>query len=559
MNPVHAGLYDHLGAYLDEVALTFKSETALIEVSRHREVHQWSFLRFRQEVGKVAAWLVERGLEPGDRVALVMTNQSRWLVTAAAVFHVGGVVVPLDYKLKPEEVDVLLGLARPALLVSEYGLSRKLAWEGPRLLVECPEKAELPDTWARFEQIPDAARPPVVARSRKDPATLVYSSGTGGTPKGCVLSHGAYLAQIEGLLALYPMEPGQRFFSILPTNHAIDFMCGFLAPFGCGATVVHQRTLRGEYLRSTMQRYGITHMAAVPRILEAFRDNIQEKLDDLPRWQRFAVDGLIAANAAATEDKPRPAVSQKLLAPVLAGLGGRLELVFTGGAFVPPELATFFYRLGIGIVIGYGLTEACTVAAVNDLAPFRADSVGPAVPGVEIRVVGAGPDGVGEVEIGGPTLMSHYDDAPELTEAAFTADGFLRTGDRGWLDAAGHLHLVGRSKNMIVTPGGKNVYPEDIESAFNTVDCEELAVFAADYLWPAGAKLGSEMLVAVWRGGDDLDSLRKANRKLPDFKRVTGVVHWEDEFPRTASLKLKRAPLADAIRSSLTREAVVTL
>lgn len=557
MNPVHAGSYAHLGSFLEDVLLTFKSETALIEASRQREVHQWTYAETRERVHRVAAWLTARGLQAGDRVGICMTNQSRWLVSAAAVFRAGGVVVPLDYKLKPAEIDTLLGLAKPALLVCEYGLGRPLAWTGPRLVLEAPAKVELPDHQTRFENVPDG-RSSLVERSRTDAATLVYSSGTGGTPKGCVLSHGAYLAQLEALLGLYPMETGQRFFSILPTNHAIDFMCGFLAPFACGATVVHQRTLRPEFLRSTLKRYGITHMAAVPRILEAFRDGIQDKLDELPGWQRMAIDGLIAANAVATERKPMPAVSQRLLAPILAGVGGKLQLVFTGGAYVPPELATFFYRLGIGIVIGYGLTEACTVLTVNDMAPFRADSVGPPVPGVQLRIVNADGEGVGEVEASGPTLMTEYDDAPELTAAAFTADGWLRTGDRGWIDAAGHLHLVGRTRNMIVTPGGKNVYPEDIEGAFGSVACEELAVFAADFLWPEGAKLGAEQLVAVVREGS-AEAVRSANRRLPDFKRVSGVLTWPEEFPRTASLKLKRLVLAEQVRASTTRADLVTL
>ncbi|MCB9669612.1 MAG: AMP-binding protein [Alphaproteobacteria bacterium] len=559
MNPVHAGLYAHLGAFLEDVCLTWKSETALIEASRHREVHRWTYARFRAEVGRVAAWLLAQGHAPGDRVAIVATNQSRWLVTAAAVFRVGGVVVPLDYKLTPADVDVLLGLARPRLLVAEHGLGRKLAWEGARLVIEAPERAELPAGHTRFEALPDAPPPPVVDRGREDPAAVVYSSGTGGTPKGCVLPHRAYLAQLEALLALYPMQPGQRFFSFLPTNHAIDFMCGFLAPFACGATVVHQRTLRAEHLRGTLQRYQITHMAAVPRLLEAFRDGVQEKLDALPAWQRLAVDGLVAANAAATERRPLPALSQNLLAPVLAGLGGKLELVFVGGAYVPPDLATFFYRIGVGVVIGYGLSEACTVVTVNDMAPFRADSVGPAVPGVEVRVLRAGADGVGDVEVRGPTLMSGYDGAPELTAAAFTEDGWLITGDRGWLDAAGHLHLVGRSRDMIVTPGGKNVYPEDVEGAFGGLSAEEIAVFAADWLWPDGAKLGAEQLVAVVRGDVRLPEVAAANRKLPEHKRVAGVLRWDEEFPRTASMKLKRAVLAEQIRSTVGRGALESL
>ncbi len=574
VQPVDVSREPSIGALLDTLTLTWKSETALIEAARHRESHAWTYLDFRRHVARFAAWLLEQGVEPGQRVAILMTNQSRWLVAAAAAFRIGAVVVPLDYKLTPAEIDVLMGLARPRVLVSEYGLARNLACarapadgpgsDGPRAVVvtEPPRSGGLPDGWTSFESVEDGPisdAVPVVERTRDDIATLVYSSGTGGTPKGCLLSHGAYLAQAESLLTLYPMKPGERFFSILPTNHAIDFMCGFLAPFACGATVVHQRTLRPEYLRATLKRYRITHMAAVPRILESFADAIEDKLDALPAWQRTAIDGLLAVNAAATERTPRPELSQRLLKPLLDGLGGQLRLVFTGGAFVRPELADFFYRLGIGIVIGYGLSEACTVVTVNDLKPFRADSVGPPVPKTSVRIASPGPSGVGEVQVNGPTVMSGYDGAPELTAATFTEDGWLKTGDLGWLDAAGHLHLVGRAKNMIVTSGGKNIYPEDIEGAFATVDCEELAVFAADYIWPRSDGLAEEVLVAVVRGPLDRDALIRANRGLRDYKRIAGVLRWDEEFPRTASLKLQRSVLAEQIRASVSRDAIESL
>jgi len=534
----------------------FKSECALIEASRHRENHRWTYLEFRREFGRIAAWMLAQGIGADSRVAILMTNQSRWLVAAAAAFRIGAVVVPLDYKLRPAEVDALLGTAQPDLLITEYGLGRRLEHPVAVLAVDCPASAELSPNHTRWEAVPDAALPPITPRRREDIATLVYSSGTGGTPKGCLLSHGAYLAQLEGLVGLYPMEPGQRFFSILPTNHAIDFMCGFLAPFACGASVVHQRTLRPEFLRGTLQRYQITHMAAVPMILESFKTAIEDKLDGLGPWQRAAVDGLISANRALTERKPRPALSQRLLQPILSGVGGSLKLVFTGGAYVRPELAEFFYGLGIGVAIGYGLTEACTVLTVNDLRPFRADSVGAPVPGTELRIARPGPEGVGEVEVRGPTLMSGYDQAPQLTEAAFTEDGWLRTGDLGWVDASGHLHLVGRARNMIVTAGGKNVYPEDLEGAFGEVDCEELAIFAADYLWPRVGGLGEEQLVVVVHELRDPAALARANRSLPDFKRVAGQLRWAEPFPRTASLKLQRAVLAEQLREALGRDAV---
>ena len=349
-----------------------------------------------------------------------------------------------------------------------------------------------------------------------------------------------------------PQKTGDRYFSILPTNHAIDFMCGFVGPLSGGATVVHQRALRPEFIRHTMRTQKITHMALVPLILEAFERTIRERLDELSGVKRGLFDGLKDINTRFTRKRPNQGLSSRLLKPIHDAFGGHLKLLFCGGAFVDRDRAQFFYDLGLPVVIGYGLTEACTVITVNDLKPFRADSVGRAVEGAEIEVRDPNPEtGIGEVWAKSPTLMQGYLDDPDQT-AEVLQDGWLKTGDLGWLDASQHLHLVGRSKNMIVTPGGKNIYPEDIEAAFEGLECDELVVFASGYIWPNTA-LTEESLMAVVRGGEDdafIDELRQRNRKLPDFKRIQGVLPWTAEFPRTASMKVKRGILADELRSA---------
>ncbi|HEV2699961.1 MAG TPA: fatty acid--CoA ligase family protein, partial [Terriglobales bacterium] len=212
----------------------------------------------------------------------------------------------------------------------------------------------------------------------------------------------------------------------------------------------------------------------------------------------------------------------------------------------------------------YGLTEAGTVLTVNDLKPFRAATVGKPLPGVELRILNPGPDGVGEVAAKSGTIMSHYLDDAELS-AETIVDGWLLTGDLGRLDDAGHLQLFGRKKNMIVTEGGKNVYPEDIESAFEDLAVKEHCVFAANYIWPQ-KELGKEMLVLVLHPDSDQevtssqsDDLAAHNRLLPDFKRVGGYLIWDKDFPRTASMKIKRAELAEQVRAAVARTAVKEL
>jgi len=545
-----------LGEALRDAVVMHKSRVALIEIDRHRELTQLTYMQLWREAERIAGWLQAQGVEPGDRCALLMSNQSKWVVTSFAVAWCGGVLVPIDYKLTADEQRRLIAHAAPKVVVTEHVTARELevgrASRGPLLLITEAGEGELPKGAERFE----AARGPSFtyrARTRNDVACIVYSSGTSGTPKGCMLTHDNYLEQAQALGRLFPMAVDDRYFSVLPTNHAIDFMCGTIIPFLFGAAVVHQRTLRAEFLAPTMQRYGVTHTALVPRILRTLRERIEEQLEERPAWQRRAIDGLAELNELATMRTPRPSLSRALLAPVHARFGGKLRMIFAGGAFVERELADFFYRLGIPVVIGYGLTEAGTVITVNDLSPYRADSVGRPVPGVELRLRDVNDEGVGEVCVRARSVMQGYLDAPELTAEALS-DGFLRTGDLGVIDASGHLKLVGRAKNMIVTAGGKNVYPEDVENAFAAIECEELCVLAEHALSGQPTKHRGESLVIVVRARKGqpwpplLEAVRAANRGLADYKRVRSYVALEREFPRTASLKIKREHLAALAR-----------
>jgi long-chain acyl-CoA synthetase len=568
-----ADTYASLGELLSDALVQWKRELALLEIDRKKVKRSMSYLEVHREVARVATFLEtsSRGREEPAargrtspsalRVAVVLSNQSRWLIAACAAFRVGAVVVPIDYKLSADEQLELLAHSGASLLVTEVPLHKRFAKKPPcPVLLVDGAPSDATETVTPWDALHEASMPALAPRSREDVACIVYSSGTGGRPKGCMLSHGAYLAQLDALMALYPMRPGHRTFSILPTNHAIDFMVGFVGPFACGAAVVHQRTLRPEFLVSTMQEHAITHMAVVPVLLEAFETSLDTQLEARPRWQKSALDVLGAINRTLTQDEQRPALSRRLLGSVHRAFGGHLEVMFAGGAFVDRTRAERFHTLGLPVAIGYGLTECCTVATVQDLRPFRADSVGAAVKGVELRIVPltseSPSDGVGEVWIRGATLMSGYLDDPELTAETITEDGWLKTGDLGWLDASRHLHLVGRAKNMIVTPGGKNVYPEDVEAAFEGIaGVDELCVFASGYVWPRREKLVDEGLFAVVRGKIDARALEKEllarNRKLPEHKRIAAFVVVEQAFPRTASMKVKRQPLAERLRAEL--------
>jgi long-chain acyl-CoA synthetase len=379
-----------------------------------------------------------------------------------------------------------------------------------------------------------------------------------------VLTHENYLEQCTSLTAWYPFWPGVRYLSILPTNHAIDFMVGFIGPFVCGACVVHLRTLRPEYVRDAFVRYRVTYMSLVPMVLKNLEKGLRAKFDELPRAQRMVLDRMIALNKRLTTRGPNVKLSRKLLGQVHKAFGGQVLAFFTGGAFVEPSTLQFFYDLGIPVANGYGLTEAGTALTLNDFKPFRADTVGRPLLGVQLRVLSPDSEGIGEVAVHSKTVMSHYLDDPELT-AETIVDGWLLTGDLGRFDFTGHLQLFGRKKNMIVTEGGKNIYPEDIETVFDGLPVKEYCVFAANYVWPV-KQLGNEMLFIALRLEQNqqfdagvLEELNTRNRALPDFKRVAGYLMWDRDFPRTASLKIKRTVLAEEIGNTAGRADIVKL
>ncbi len=561
--------YSSLGAALRDALERWPNETCLIESDRDREKLRLTYSDFKDMALPLARALQDAGFAEGDRAAIIMTNQSKWLVSAYTIFYAGGVLVPLDYKLTAPEQLQLLAHSKARYFVTEYHIWRALT-QAPNssdlkaktvLVTEAPAGTDLKGAF-RWEEFRRKGEPTFVDRRREDPACIVYSSGTGGRPKGCVLTHENYLEQCRALTAWYPFWPGVRYLSILPTNHAIDFMVGFIGPFVCGACVVHLRTLRPEFVRDAFPRYRITYVTLVPMILKNLEKGLRAKFDALSAPKRFFLNRMIALNKLLTRSKPRPKLSRRLLPQVHDGFGCELLALITGGAFVEPSTLQFFYDLGIPVANGYGLTEACTVLTVNDLKPFRADTVGKPLPGVDIRILNPDSEGIGEVAARSETIMSHYLDDPALT-AQTIVDGWLLTGDLGRFDSAGHLQLFGRKKNMIVSEGGKNIYPEDIENVFDGLPVKEYCIFAANYIWPAKS-LGKESLVMALRlepgqqfSNGIVDELNVRNRRLPDFKRVGGYLIWDKDFPRTASMKIKRAELAADIGQRLDRQSGV--
>jgi len=573
MNPISPDLtpYSCLGDALREANKKWTAHLALIEADRERENCRLTYGDFESAALPVARTLQSSGFKPGQRASILMSNQSKWLIGAYAIFYSGGVLVPLDFKLTAPEQLGLIAHARVKVLITEYPLWLALLQEVNHndltsmtiLVTEAPPDVQLPGA-QRWEDCQKDCPPRFFSRNRNDVACIVYSSGTSGQPKGCLLTHDNYLKQCQSLMSCYPFWPKLRYLSILPTNHAIDFMVGFIGPFVCGATVIHLRTLRPEYLKAAFPRYQITYVSVVPMVLKALEASLKDKFSKLPPHRRWILNTLIGINRLLTTQRPRPGLSRRLLPQIHQAFGGQLRAFITGGAFANPATLQFFYDLGLPVANGYGLTEAGTAVTVNDLKPFRANTVGKPLPGMEVKILSPDVDGIGEVAVRSQTLMRGYVDDPELT-AATIKEGWLMTGDLGWMDPHGHLQLVGRLKNMIVTEGGKNIYPEDIEGAFSGIEVKELCIFAHNFIWKHRS-LSKEQLIIVLHLEPGfcftpalLEAIQSQNFSLPDFKRLSGYLLWREDFPRTASLKIKRQLLAEHIAAKTDSAALNSL
>lgn len=563
--------YQSIGAALKDALDRFAGEVCLIEADREREKERLTYRDFQERAHPLAKALQDTGFSAGERASVIMTNQSKWLISAYAVFFAGGVLVPLDYKLTPEEQWQLLEHSGATVLITEYPIWRQLSAAAgcasanvqTVLVTEAPPNAELAGA-KRWEESRSQGEPAFIPRKRGDTACIVYSSGTGGRPKGCMMTHENYLEQCVALTSLYPFWPGVRYLSILPTNHAIDFMVGFFGPFTCGAAVVHLRTLRPEYVREAFPKYKITYVSLVPLVLKNLQKGLQARFDALPAGKRKVFHALVAVNKMLTKSRPRLGISRVLLKQVHEAFGGELRAIIVGGAFTEPQTLQFFYDLGIPVANGYGLTEAGTAITVNDLKPFRADTVGKPLPGMEVRILNPASDGIGEVAVRSKTVMAGYLNDPELTVETIV-DGWLMTGDLGKFDEHGHLQLSGRKKNMIVTEEGKNIYPEDIESVFEGLPVKEFCVFAANYIWPKRSMTGERLVLALHLeqgqpyGNDLRREINARNQRLLNYKRIHGVVLLEEDFPRTASLKIKRNVLAELLAKLDSGTAVLPL
>lgn len=498
-----------------------------------------------RRVAKVQEILTGAGLEPGDKVALLSSNMPNWGVCYFAVTAAGMVAVPILPDFSGEELDMIIEHSEAkALLVSDK-LFTKLSKKTIERLNVVVRTKNLGVISHRV-----AAKGSVGMPAPGDLAVIIYTSGTTSKPKGVMLTHSALCAQVQISSSIFPVDGSDTFLSVLPLSHTYECSIGMIYPFSMGARVVYlDRPPTASALMPALRAIRPTVMLIVPLIIEKiYRHQVLAKFNSNSFWRSLYRIGF-------TRRYLHRAAGQKLMKL----FGRRLRFLGIGGAKLDGGAEKFLLESRVPYAIGYGLTETAPLLAGAAPSQVRLGSTGPQAPGVELRLENINPETrQGEIVALSPSVMLGYYKNPEATAEVFTPDGWFRTGDLGEFDKDGWLYIKGRLKNMIVGPGGENIYPEDIETVLNSHVCIADAIVTEQE---------GRLIALVHFNRDEIDAmiddwreewasqkeaweakteqLKKeimdfVNSKVNKFSRISEVVEEKDDFAKTPTHKIKR-------------------
>lgn len=532
--------YPTIPAFLARAVRTYGDRAALrLPVSKEGRlfIQETTYKELWELAGRLATWLYHRGVQEGDRVAILAKPSLGWAVAFVATQRLGAVAVPLDASLQVPEVRRLLAEAEVSVLFcapERYSELAPLAKEIPSLkeVVAIEEAVGALSLWKVLPEEPSfkEAQP-----DPEDLAVLMYTSGTTGDSKGVMLCHRNITANIEAMLKMIRVGPEDRALTIVPWYHIYGLTASFLAPLWVGASVTYTDDYRN--LISIAQKVGITIIIAVPKLYHALWRRLSENIEEslvkrlLHRFFPHFLGRLI---------------KKKLL-------GEQFRFFISGGAPLHPEAARGLRRLGLGVMEGYGLTETSPVLTLSE--PFDPPgTVGRPLPGVQVKIDRPDADGLGEVLVRGPNVMLGYYKNPRRTREAFTEDGWFRTGDLGRLDEQGRLYLAGRKKNMIMLESGKKVYPEEVEWEFARIPgIAEVLVYedtsrgqpmVAAMVYPDWELLRAQGITDPEKARDFIwEKIKEAQQNLAPFKRLRDkdcLTIVDKPFEKSTKQEIKR-------------------
>ena len=556
-----AWTYDGLIDVFDSSTRNFSERVAL----RHHDhgiVESYTYAELKQHAERGADALRARGIGPGHTVMLVSENRPQWGMTYFAVLKAGATAVPVDPESSAEKIARLARSASAAAIVMSDAVLDRVGAElrnelngQHALTLTFTSLFDLAITGDALEQTTMPVRFDV--GRGEDVASLIFTSGTTGEPKGVMLTHRNFTSLLGSLEGAFRVGERDGFLSVLPLHHTFEFSAGFLMPISRGSSITYLEEVSGEELRSAMQSTRVTALIGVPALWQLLHRRIEQNVASGTPLRKWLFDRMVSVNRNLRR-RFGINLGPLFFAPVHQAFGGRIRHMISGGSALPADILEAFYGLGFDLYEGYGLTEAAPVLTVNrpqdGLAP---GSVGKPLPGIDLEIRNPNDEGVGEVVARGNNVMLGYLDREEET-AQTVRDGWLHTGDLGKIDRRGRLTIVGRSKEVIVTAGGKNVYPDELEELYGRCPgVLELSVVGlpdehgnervACLVHPDTQEEASAEVIAEVHNAIREWFRVEASRVAP-HERIGVLKFWHEDLPRTATRKIKRSEVLEILQ-----------
>ncbi len=518
----------------------------------------FTWAQVNDKVQTLANWMIEQGVKKGDRVALTGKNSPEWAVTFLAALSASAIVVPLAWGLSNKEMENLLNTAKPVLFFVDEEKYDHFTENtcGAKIYSLSPKHQ---DTFVDNLKAKKEVKPNPKCEM-EDTAAMLFTSGTTGNPKGVMLSHKNLTSDALIAQTRFTVLPTDIFYALLPLNHGYTMQAAFICPMSQGAEIVFGKSMVTKFLMRDLREGQISVMLGVPllynKLLAGINKGIKAKGPLVSGLMKFLM-GLSYFCIKVFHKNPGHTLFKAVLKQANIYT---LRTAICGGGPLSPKVFKAYNAAGIVFIQGYGLTETSPIIALNPVEHFKIESVGQSFfPYEDMKILNPDADGVGEIIVKGPMVMQGYYNMPEETKAVFTEDGYFKTGDIGYLDKENYLMLCGRAKNIIVTSGGKNVYPEEIEDSFQMFD-DFAQISVVGFTSPEDPT--AERIEAIVYPSDDVykrlsvsresawndpkvvkcieEQVQTVNKNLPHYAKIEKVTIIPEKMEMTATLKVKR-------------------
>ncbi len=498
---------------LEHSVARYGSQMALVEPTDDNTLSSFSYQALQERIYGFAGFLQQQQMTKGMQLMIWSASRVDWLVAYFAALLLGMVVVPVDVNTKEDFLERIVATTDIKFLVTTHKQYVTL------------QRSSL--TFIDIDALPaeelNCATLPVI--DEQDLAQIIFTSGTTGSPKGVMLSHNNIASNALAALEVVPIHQSDRALSILPLSHMFELTIE-IAILSKGASIVYARSLVPDTLLRLFATQHATCMVLVPQALQLFMAGIEREVRRQGRERQWEWLHKIAARLPF-------GLRRYLFATVQNRFGGHFRFFVSGGAYLPPPLAQRWEEMGFRVIQGYGTTECSPVVSANPPYEHHLASVGKPLPGVSVKIADDG-----EILVYGPNVALGYWKNAEATALSFK-DGWYYTGDLGYIDAHGDLHLKGRKKNMIVLANGMNIYAEDVENVLTTIDSVKEAVVLGVVKQNQGPEVHAVLLLSDPARARAV--VRQANKQLAPHQQIRGFTIWpDDDFPRTHTLKVKK-------------------